>query len=416
MTPEQQPDPELLRLLGPQGATARPRRHRGLWLLLPAAAVGAALLLREGGDPAPAWRTAAAALGDLTLTVTATGTLQPVDQVDVGSELSGTIDTVAVDFNDRVTRGQELARLDTDILEARIAEARAALASARAKVEEARASTGEAQANLRRCEELAARQMCPRHDLDAARAAFARAQAGEAMARAQTGMAEAALAVHETNRTKAVLRAPIDGIVLNRQARPGQTVTASFQTPVLFTLAEDLTRMELLAAVDEADVGQVREGQEATFTVDAYPGRTFPARITQVRWASQTVENVVTYQAELAVDNRELLLRPGMTATAEVTVARRTGVLRVPNAALRFSPPAARAERSGGLLGGLFGRPAGERRRAEGKGPRVYLLRDGVPVALPLTLGAGDGEMTEVTSGELTPGTALLVDVAGAGR
>jgi len=376
--------------------------------------VGIYLLLRPAAGVALRFETAEVLQGDLTVTVTATGTVQPVNQVDVGSELSGTIENVNVDFNDRVSRGQVLARLDTERLQAQVIEARASLESARAKHDEAKATVVEMRLRFERCQKLAARQLCTGEELDATRAGHARARAAEASTRAQVAVAQAALDAHETNLAKAEIRSPIDGLVLQRQIEPGQTVAASLQAPVLFTLAEDLAHMELHVAVDEADVGKVAEGQSALFTVDAYPERSFPARITQVRFAPQTLEGVVTYETLLLVDNSDLALRPGMTATAVITVQQLTDVILVPNAALRFTPPLSKTtQRSGGgIFGAMFRRPA-ERRRSEAggnAGQKVWIVRDGQPTAVTVKTGASDGKFTELRGGEIQPGQQVIVD------
>ncbi|MGD2171227.1 MAG: efflux RND transporter periplasmic adaptor subunit, partial [Gammaproteobacteria bacterium] len=301
----------------------RPGRRRLYWLLALAVAgiIGYALyaLMRSDAEQAVRYVTAEVTRGDLTVTVTATGTVQPVNQVDVGSELSGTVDSVLVDFNDLVTRGQVLARLDTDRLQAAVVEGRAALKSAEAKLEEAKATVVETRLRLQRCETLAEQQMCSAEELATQQAARSRAVAAQTSARAQVAVARASLEIEETNLSKAEIRSPVDGLVLRRQVEPGQTVAASLQAPVLFTLAENLAQMELHVAVDEADIGKVREKQSAVFTVDAYPDREFEARITQVRFAPQTIEGVVTYETLLAVENDDLALRPGMTATAVIT-------------------------------------------------------------------------------------------------
>lgn len=405
----------IARLLAtaPRGAKGR------LWGMIGAVVVviAAAVWFFSGNtEGETTYRTAEAYKGDLVATVSATGTLQPVNKVDVGSELSGTVASVEVDYNDRVTRGQVLARLDTELLTAKQVEARASLQSAKAKGQEAAATVTETRLALRRCEELAPRQMCSQSDLDKLRAAFERAQAAEVMAQAQAAQAQAMLTAQETNLRKAVIRAPIDGVVLGRSVEKGQTVAASFQTPVLFTLADDLARMELLVAVDEADIGQVRVGQSATFTVDAYPGRSFAAEVKQIRQAPKTVEGVVTYETVLSVDNGELLLMPGMTATADIVSTRLTDVLLIPNAALRFSPPAeesTKKKNSGGLFPGM-GPPrvpkAAPRVKDPGGMQTVYALRNGAPAPVQVKAGVSDGRNTQVLAGELTPGTALIVD------
>lgn len=366
--------------------------------------------------------------GSIIVTVTATGTLEPTNQVDVGSELSGIIKTVEVDYNDNVKVGQVLARLDTSKLEAQVLQSKAALESARAKVLEAGATVREKRNELARFErvrELSGNKVPSQHELDAAEAALQRALGGEASARAAVSEAQATLNAIETDLGKAAIYSPINGIVLVRAVEPGQTVASSLQAPVLFTLAQDLTQMELHVDVDEADVGQVREGQEATFTVDAFPDRTFPARISQVRYACQTVAGVVTYETVLKVDNSDLSLRPGMTATAEITVEKVEDAILVPNAALRFTPPVKEQEKpSGGtsMIRRLIPRPPRDSSRpregvtASNKQPCVWTVREGQLVAIPVTTGSTDGIMTEVTAGDVEPGMALVVDTVSAGR
>lgn len=360
--------------------------------------------------------------GDLTVTVTATGALEPTNQVDVGSELSGIIKTVEVDYNDRVKINQILARLDTDKLKAKVLQSKAALESARAKILEAQATVKEAGDELARLKhvwELSNKMVPSQHDLDAAQAVFHRAKATEATARAQVSQAQATLEADETDLAKTVILSPINGIVLTRNVEPGQTVAASFQAPVLFTLAEDLTQMELHVDVDEADVGQVTKGQEATFTVDAHPGRTFLARITQVRYGSQTVNGVVTYKTVLNVDNSDLSLRPGMTATADITVNKVENAILVSNAALRFIPPIKEKDapsNGSSLLNKLLPRrhrsPSKQRKDSisNNKLQHVWTLRDGKLLAIAVSIGATDGRMTEVTSSDIEPGMPLVVD------
>jgi HlyD family secretion protein len=396
---------------------ARGWRRAGGALVLLLVAAGVYLLLMDGDSAAIHYETAEVQQGDLTVTVTATGTLEPVNQVDVGSELSGIIRTVEVDFNDRVERGQVLARLDTDRLKSRVIEARASLESAKSKVEDAKATVLETRLRYERCEKLAKRELCSQEELDTYRAAQARAKAAEASARAQVAVARATLDGNETELAKAEIRSPIDGLVLQRQIEPGQTVAASLQAPVLFTLAEDLAKMELHVAVDEADVGKIADGQAAVFTVDAYPDRSFTARITQVRFAPQTVDGVVTYETVLAVDNSDLSLRPGMTANAVITVQQLKDVILVPNAALRFTPPAEKKAKSsgGGIFGAMFRRPHSAKRRidtSKDAARKVWILRDVEAESLAVTTGASDGRFTEILSSNLAPGVAVVVDAS----
>jgi len=402
------------------------RKHLKTWLLLALLAIAGLTMAvawkRLGKSKSIHYQTQRVQQGNLAVTVTATGALEPTNQVDVGSEVSGTIETVEVDYNDQVKVGQVLASLDTSKFQAQVLQSRAALESARAKVLEAQATAKETRSELARLEqvrELSNNKVPSQRDLDAAEAALERAQADEAIAKAQVSEARAALDFNETDLSKAVIHSPINGVVLTRSVEPGQTVAASLQAPVLFTLAEDLTQMELHVDVDEADVGQVQEGQEASFTVDAYPDRIFPARIRQVRYGAQTVDGVVTYETVLNVDNSDLSLRPGMTATADITVQKVENAILVPNAALRFSPPMKEQEapsNGSSLVSKLLPRrPRSWSKQhkdatADNKHQRIWTLRDGQLISIAVTIGATDGSMTELTSGDIDPGTALVVD------
>jgi HlyD family secretion protein len=276
-----------------------------------------------------------------------------------------------------------------------VRQSEATLQAAAAGVEEARATVAETEARLRRVRTLARGAFSSEQDVDVAEAAAARAAAALTSARAEVEVASAALEADRTLLAKAVIRSPIDGVVIARRVEAGQTVAASFQTPVLFTLAQDLSQMQLHLDIDEADVGQIAEGQEASFTVDAYPGREFTATITSVRYAPRMEQGVVTYEAILTVDNENMVLRPGMTATASIVTARRPNVLLVPNGALRFTPPDAEAPAA--VSGGM---------------QTVWTLRGGEPAAIPVTVGLSDGLWTEVAKGEVASGDALLVDLA----
>jgi len=384
-------------------------------------AVATLLIWKKAGKTNPIqYKTEHARRGELTVIVTATGTLQPTDTVSVGSELSGIMKSVEANYNDRVKVGQVLARLDTSKLEAQITQSKAALESAKAKVLQAQATVSETQAKLshfQKVRELSKGKVPSQSETDAAEAAFERAKADAAIAAAAVSQAQATLQANETDLFKSVIRSPMGGVVLTRSIEPGQTVAASFQAPVLFTLAQDLTQMELHVNVDEADIGKIREGQRATFSVSAYPNRTFEARITQARYSSTTTSGVVTYETLLKVDNTDLSLRPGMTATAEITVKKVENATLVPSAALRFTPPIQQAEEpSASLVGSLLPHPpSGTQQRSDttvnGKQQRVWILKSSKPSPLSVTTGATSGGVTEVLTGDLQPGMEVVVDV-----
>jgi len=405
-TPRSQAQTDPLAASGPTAQTSDLEatlglgaRRRGRWLRwigLVGGLVGVVVALWWWLQPvAPvAYQTQEVRRGALTLSVTATGALAAVTTVDVGSEISGLIEAVAVDANDRVRRGQVLARLDSERLRAEVTQGEANLTAARAALTQAEATREEQRLRAVRTERLASQEYVASQELETARAALDRAEAGVTSSRAQIAVAEAALDVARTTLRKASIRAPIDGLVLSRAVDPGQAVAASFQTPVLFTLAEDLRRMELRVDVDEADVGQVEAGQTATFTVDAYPGRTFPASVTKVHYAPKTVSGVVTYEAVMTVDNQDGVLRPGMTATADIMTDTIDDALLVPNSALRFTPRASDVPE-----------------RIEGKAV-VWTLENDTPTALSVTPDRSDGQWTVVREGEVTAGQVLLTNVA----
>ena len=408
------------------GANGKPRqKKRFKWLviliLLLAACVTSALAIKGMDQPDPVqYKTEKVERGNLTVTVTATGNLEPTNQVEVGSELSGTIRDVAVEENSRVKVGQVLVRLDTTKLKAQYLEAKAKLASAEAKVLQALATTREAESNLTRLKhvrQLSNNKVPSQYDLDAAEATLARASADAASAKADVSQTRAALDVTETDLKKAVIRSPMNGVVLDRNVEPGQTVAASLEAPVLFTLAEDLAQMELKVDVDEADVGLVREGQEATFVVDAYPDRSFKAQITRVCYGSDTTDGVVTYETVLKLDNKDLSLRPGMTATADIIVKNLKDVVLIPNAALRFSPPVEKKDEPGrSLMDSLLpGPPKQTKENHEqpdiaGNGRRIWILENGQPRAVSIKVGVSDEVMTQVMDGSLTLGMQVILE------
>lgn len=414
--------PEVEALLGPPAGKAPFHLPARVWL----AAGGLALLAIAGvvgfqslRRPAPAqYETTPLRRGDLAVAVSATGALEPVNQVDVGSELSGTVNKVFVDDNDLVNRGQLLAKLDTARLGDQIANGEAALTAAQANRRLAEATLHEMGLKADRLHALfnmSAGGYPAKTDIDAADAALERARATVAGAEAQIRQAAATLNTNRTNLAKADIRSPISGVVLSRKVEPGQTVAASLQSPVLFTLAEDMRHMELHVDVDEADVGQVREGQQAAFTVDAYPGREYAATVRRIGLGSQTKEGVVTYTGVLTVDNADLSLRPGMTASAEITSERRRDVYLAPEAALQFQPA---SNRSGaGLANALTPRmprfgPAPRKRSVDPKAQQIWVLRDGKPMMIPVRVGASNGRETEIGGQGLSPGMQITTAAA----
>lgn len=367
---------------------------------------------------------------NLIITVSATGSLEPRNSVDVGSEMSGIVDSVLVDFNDHVKSGQILATIDTTKQKAEVEQSKASLEAANAQVLEAKATVMEARNELTRLKkvwELSNKKVPSQTELDSAEATLQRALAAEESANAQVSQAKATLEANETDLGKMVIRSPIDGIVLDKDIETGQTVAASYETPLLFTIAEDLTKMELSVDVDEADVGLVEAGQEATFTVDAYPDKTFNAKILQVKYGSEETDGVVTYETLLSVDNKEMLLRPGMTATAEIIVKNIENAILVPNAALRFEPPMmanapeASSKDERGLMSRLMPGPPPMRENNKNKKPeengngtkKVWVLSNNHPMPVPITTGLTDGNMTQVTGGELQPGAEVITGTAG---
>ncbi len=398
--------------------------RRGRWLagaVVAVVVVGGRLALRPGDKAAgPRYHTEAVTRGTLVVKVSATGNLQPTNKVEVGSELSGIVTAVPVEENDQVKKGQVLAQLDLAKLKDAVTKSRATLAAAEAQVLQSQATMEEARAQLARFEqvaELSGGKVPSKSELATAEANLKRAEANVAGARANVTQARANLQSDETNLGKASIRSPIDGVVLTRKVEPGQTVAATLQAPVLFTLAEDLSKMKLQVDVDEADVGQVRVGQQATFAVDAWAGRRYTGIITRVGYGSQTKDNVVSYPTVLAVNNDDLSLRPGMTGTADIVTVTRENVLLVPNAALRFTPPligVPSSGPSGGILGKLMPRPPTQPPKAtassaNGK-PKVWVLREGQTVPVDIRTGASNGQMTEVITGELTAGTNVITE------
>lgn len=388
--------PPLTELISRESARRRRRRlvRRGLLAGVPLLAAVAWLLLRPRPVPFAQWfRTQPATVGDVVREVTATGNLDAITTVQVGAEISGRIASVNVDYNDRVRAGQVLARFDRTLLAAQRAQTEGAVAAARAALEQARTTRAKAAGDSSRAVQLWERQGITDADRDAAVSAARLAGQAVAAAEAQVSAAEAAYSVARTNLDHTVIRAPIDGVVITRNVDSGQTVASALQTPVLFTVAADLRQMQVVAAVDEADVGEVTTGQQATFTVNAYPDRLFRGRVTQVRNSPVIVQNVVTYGTVIEVANPDLALKPGMTASVRIRTAAAPAVLRVPTAAFTFVPP---------------GRTA--------SGPGVWTLGRDTLLWVGIVPGISDGEFTAIVRGQLTPGTPVVTGLTPQGR
>ena len=370
----------------------------GLLVFVVGGLVAGGLYLRSRAPSGPRFATTAITRGELVATVTATGTLRPRTTVEVGPEISGRVRSVSVEANDHVTTGQVLAEIDTTQIDAQVQTARANLASSSAAIRVARAALEDLRSTLRRTEQLHARQLASDAELDQARGAVARAEAEVAASGARAGVARAELDRISGDLGRARVVSPIDGIVLARNVEPGQPVAATLSAPVFFLLAEDLRELELEVTIDEADIGTVREGMEATFRVDAHQDREFTATIRRIHFASRTVLNVVTYPAELSVDNAEGLLRPGMTATATIVTERRTDQVLVPNSALRFVPH----------IEQRFGGP----RRITPTGPTVWVLRQGQAEPLSVETHGTDGRNTSVSGEGISEGVEVITGLA----
>ncbi len=400
-------DPEVRKKLGLDGERRGRRWLRRAVILLALGGVVAAIVswrIRAKKGDRTDYVTQAVKQGDLQVTVNATGSLDALETVDVGAEVSGRIRKVLVDYNDAVKEGQVLAELDTEQLDARLRQAQAQLRSAKASENAARATAKEATQAANRATDLAQRGLISQAALESALASAERARANVSAAAAQTAIAHASLLDAQQIRERGTIVSPIAGIVLARNVEAGQTLASSFQVPVLFRIARDLSQMKLSVAIDEADVGRVREGQRATFTVDAYPEREFESLVKSLRNVPTIEQNVVTYEAILSVDNQERLLRPGMTATATIITETISDVTLVPNAALRFTPPEiALMERD---------KPRKAEKVVEGKPKQaVWLLEADAPKSVEIAVGPTDGDYAQLVEGALEAGVELLVDV-----
>jgi HlyD family secretion protein len=340
--------------------------------------------------------------GEIAATVTATGTVQPVTKVQVGTYVSGPIREIYVDFNSPVSKNQLVAKIDPAPFEVKVRQADANLANARAQVEKARADLRLKRLTVERNRSLRGRDLISQDELDTSESNDAQAVAQLALAESGVKQAQAALEEARISLSYTEIRSPVDGVVVSRAVDVGQTVAASFQTPTLFEIAQDLTKMQVNANVSESDIGGLSEGLMASFGVDAYPGRDFEGRVVQVRNAPITVLNVVTYDVIIAVDNADLALKPGMTATVTITTARREDALRVPLRALRFRP-----ETDGEVASPPAQVAAGGPAR---DGAGVFVLDgDGELRRVELRTGLRDERFAEIVEGDLAPGAAVAV-------
>lgn len=403
------------------------------------AGIGYGVVRWQKGHAAPEveWKTAPVDKRRVVARVTASGQLQATVTVQIGAQVSGRVQTLLADFNDTVKKGQLIAKIDPQLFAAAVEQARANHLSATASLARAVAQERDAEMNLQRANALSQQQLASGAEVQTANTNLAVAKAATAVAKATLEQSTAALRQAQVNLSYTDIHSPIDGTIISRNVDVGQTVAASLQAPVLFTIAEDLRKMQVHTSVAEGDVGRLEKGMEASFTVDAFPGKRFKGLIAQIRNAPQTVQNVVTYDAVLDVDNDELKLRPGMTASVTIVWSQRDDVVAVPNTALRFRLPpelAASAAPSGGPPGASASAPAALASGAPGRGPRgagaggghragdtpesrtIYVLRGGSPVPVTITTGLSDGTITEVVKGEVAAGDAVVTDVTIAGK
>ena len=377
----------------------------GLCLLI---AAGVAYYVRVDVSAAPTQLTFdTVTRGDVVATVEATGTLQPLDTVQVGTQVSGTIATIGTDFNQIVKRGQVLATLDPAIYQSQIDQARANVIRLQAEVERAQVLYEDAALKLKRAEQLAAEQLLAQQEVDTARSTARVAQTSLTGARAQLNQAQAALTQANVNLSHTVIKAPADGIVLNRAVEVGQTVSAGLQAPTLFVIARDLTRLALQARVDESDIGGVKSGAPVTFTVDAYPRREFTGKVRLVQLQPQTVQNVVTYTTVIDVPNDDELLKPGMTSTVSIQIDRADNTLRVPAAAVRFMPTEQVLKEFPATTSGTAGTAGTGAKR-----PAVWQLVDGRLHRIPVRVSVSDGAQIAIASDRLAEGASIVTGVA----
>ena len=379
------------------------RKTLALLALVVAATITVGAFYTRRGDEAPAFMTDAVSRGDIVNVVSSTGTLQAVTTVEVGSQVSGTIESLHADFNSIVKKGQLLAKLDQSTFITAVEQAKASLVNAEAEVERLRVAQVAAESALSRARDLASRQLLPAADLQTAETAHASAKAQVVGAEAKVVQARSAVKTAQVNLDKTIIRSPIDGVVIARNVDVGQTVAASLSAPTLFLIAADLSDMQVNASIDESDVGQIHDGQPVTFRVDAFPNDTFEGTVSQVRLNPTTANNVVTYAAIINARNDALKLKPGMTANVTIEVARRDDVLRVPNAALRFKPDAKTLASAG------VAAPT-----TSSKAPMVWVSENGRLTAVPVRTGAADTTHTELVNPPIGEGALVVTRLASA--
>ena len=379
------------------------------------AGAGAVYYRLNASTDSPTVMTGVVTRGAVIETVEATGTLQPVDTVEVGSQVTGSVKTLGADFNSRVTTGQVLATLDPASLQAQVDQASATVARLAAEVNRAKVTLADAETKLRRAEALSRDQLISDADLDTARTTRDAAQASVVSAQAQVVQSRASLDQARVSLGHTIIRAPSAGVVLSRNVEVGQTVTSGLQTPTLFVIARDLQKMELQASVDEADIARVAPGQTVAFTVDAHGARQFTGRVSQVRLQPLVAQNVVSYTTMIDVENPDLALKPGMTATVRIETARSDDTLRVPAAAVRFRPTADVLQAMGSAPStAQAARGASQSRRSPGAGGAIWTLADGRLSRVPVEVGVSDGGLVAVNAPALAEGATVVTGVAAA--
>ncbi|MBI4838007.1 MAG: efflux RND transporter periplasmic adaptor subunit [Nitrospirae bacterium] len=360
-------------------------------VILSALGIAAFILLKDNGKE-PEFRTEKIIRGEIVEVVTASGTVNPVTSVLVGTQVSGTVKNIYADFNSPVKKGQLIAQIDPALFEAQEEQARATLLSAKANLEKSGAVLLDAKRVMERNNSLFSENLISRNDLDTSLTNYETAKAEVSASKAQAAQAEASLKIAGTNLRYTKILSPVDGIVVSRNVDVGQTVAASFQTPTLFTIAQDLTKMQIDTNVDEADIGRVKAGQDVEFNVDAYPDVIFKGRVSQVRNAPVTIQNVVTYDVVIKVDNPEFKLKPGMTANVSIILFVKKDILKVPNAALRFSP--------------LDKNKTNARQKDKG----VWVIENNKPKRISVSAGVSDGNYSELAAGEIKEGQEVIVE------